>query len=66
MARRLPGYFELFQHGTCFGGVESQIEWRRLVDTSAKPTLLRVSVGVEGFEDLKSDFLRGLERLMEV
>jgi cystathionine beta-lyase len=44
MSRRLTGLLSLFQHATSLGGVESQIEWRRLVDPSSKPALLRVSL----------------------
>ncbi|KAH8703738.1 Cys/Met metabolism PLP-dependent enzyme-domain-containing protein [Talaromyces proteolyticus] len=57
MARRLTGLLKLFQNATSLGGVESQLEWRRLVDPSEKPNLLRVSVGVEDLEDLKADLL---------
>ncbi|KAB8251246.1 pyridoxal phosphate-dependent transferase [Aspergillus flavus] len=63
MSRRLSGLMRLFQHATNLGGVESQIEWRRLLDVSAKPTLLRVSIGVEYLEDLKRDLLQGFEVL---
>ncbi|KAE8316127.1 cystathionine gamma-synthase [Aspergillus transmontanensis] len=65
MSRRLTGLLRLFQHATSLGGVESQIEWRRLVDGSATPTLLRVSIGVEYLEDLKRDLLQGFEALIE-
>ena len=65
MSRRLTGLLRLFQHATSLGGVESQIEWRRLVDTSAKPTLLRISIGVEYLEDLKKDLHQGFEALMK-
>ncbi|KAE8139124.1 cystathionine gamma-synthase [Aspergillus pseudotamarii] len=64
MSRKLTGLLRLFQHATSLGGVESQIEWRRLVDASATPTLLRVSIGVEYLEDLKRDLLQGFEALM--
>ncbi|BAE58727.1 unnamed protein product [Aspergillus oryzae RIB40] len=63
MSRRLSGLMRLFQHATNLGGVESQIEWRRLLDVSAKPTLLRVSIGVEYLEDLKRDLFQGFEVL---
>ncbi|KAE8381208.1 cystathionine gamma-synthase [Aspergillus bertholletiae] len=66
MSRKLTGLLRLFQHATSLGGVESQIEWRRLVDASAKPTLLRVSIGVEYLEDLKRDLLHGFEALIKV
>lgn len=64
MSRQLTGLLSLFQHATSLGGVESQIEWRRLVDPSSKPSLLRVSVGVEHVDDLKDDLLRGFESLL--
>ena len=65
MSRELTGLLRLFQHATSLGGVESQIEWRKLVDASAKPTLLRVSVGVEYLEDLKRDLFHGFEGLIK-
>ncbi|KAH8816946.1 pyridoxal phosphate-dependent transferase [Xylogone sp. PMI_703] len=65
MTRKLPGLLTLFQHATSLGGVESQVEWRRLVDSSAKPTLLRFSIGVENLEDLKADLLYGLKELID-
>ena len=65
MSRRLTGLLELFQHATSLGGVESQIEWRKLVDPSSKPVLFRVSVGVEHIDDLKADLLQGLESLLQ-
>ncbi|PYH94680.1 cystathionine gamma-synthase [Aspergillus ellipticus CBS 707.79] len=60
MSRRLPAVLNLFQHATSLGGVESQVEWRMLVDASASPTLLRFSIGVENIADLKEDLYRGL------
>ncbi|PWY84789.1 cystathionine gamma-synthase [Aspergillus heteromorphus CBS 117.55] len=64
MTRQLPAALLLFQHATSLGGVESQVEWRKLVDASAPPTLLRFSIGVENIEDLKEDLLRGLGKLL--
>ncbi|KAL3488043.1 cystathionine gamma-synthase [Aspergillus germanicus] len=64
MSRRLTGLLSLFQHATSLGGVKSQVEWRRLVDPSSKPSLLRVSVGAEHIDDLKTDLLRGFESLL--
>ncbi|RHZ43173.1 uncharacterized protein CDV56_101436, partial [Aspergillus thermomutatus] len=66
MGRRLPGALRLLQHATILGGVESQLEWRRLVDSTAKPTLLRFSIGVEHLDDLKADLLRGLESVVDL
>jgi cystathionine gamma-synthase len=56
-ARCLPSKLRLFDHATSLGGVESLIEWRRMSDASVDERLLRVSVGVENWEDLKADFL---------
>jgi cystathionine gamma-synthase len=64
-ARNLPSVLRLFHHATSLGGVESLIEWRRMSDSGVEETLLRVSVGVESWEDLKGDFLRGFELLGE-
>lgn len=65
MARALPSKLKLFQHATSLGGVESLIEWRRMSDDTVDVRVLRVSVGVEAFEDLKADFLQGCEAVLE-
>lgn len=65
LARRLPSKLELFHHATSLGGVESLIEWRTMSDTTVDTRLLRVSVGLEGWEDLREDFRRGLRALWE-
>lgn len=62
-ARRLPSKLHLFHHATSLGGVESLIEWRAMTDKSVAKTLLRVSIGVEGWEDLKADLLQGFQAL---
>jgi cystathionine gamma-synthase len=62
-ARCLPSKLRLFDHATSLGGVESLIEWRRMSDASVDERLLRVSVGVENWEDLKADFLAAFEAL---
>lgn len=54
-ARRLPSHLTLFRHATSLGGVESLVEWRAMSDTQAAGGLVRVSVGVEDWEDLKTD-----------
>jgi cystathionine gamma-synthase len=64
-ARNLPSVLRLFHHATSLGGVESLIEWRRMSDSDVDERLLRVSVGVESWEDLKGDFLRGFELLAQ-
>ena len=62
-ARSLPSKLHLFHHATSLGGVESLIEWRAMTDKSVDKRLLRVSVGIEGWEDLKADLLQGLKAL---
>ena len=59
LARRLPSKLRLFHHATSLGGVESLIEWRTMSDTTTDPRLLRVSVGIESWEDLRKDLMRG-------
>lgn len=65
MASKLPSKLKLFAHCTSLGGVESMIEWRTMTDPDADPTLLRVSIGVESWEDLKSDILQAFEAVLE-
>lgn len=64
-ARSLPSKLRLFDHATSLGGVESLIEWRRMSDASVDERLLRVSVGIENWEDLKADFLAAFEALAQ-
>lgn len=63
LARRLPSELDLFHHATSLGGVESLIEWRTMTDSTVDMRLLRVSVGLEGWEDLRDDLLRGFKAL---
>jgi cystathionine beta-lyase/cystathionine gamma-synthase len=65
LARCLPSKLELFQHATSLGGVESLIEWRSVTDPYVDARVLRVSVGVEDFEDLKADLLSAFQALHE-
>ncbi|KAF2755481.1 PLP-dependent transferase [Pseudovirgaria hyperparasitica] len=58
-ARALPSKLTLFHHATSLGGVESLIEWRRMSDEGVDERLLRVSVGIEDWVDLKGDLVRG-------
>ncbi|KAI1338574.1 PLP-dependent transferase [Xylariaceae sp. FL0016] len=62
-AKRLPSKLQLFHHATSLGGVESLIEWRAMSDLGVDKRLLRISVGIEGWEDLRDDLLQGLEAL---
>lgn len=63
LAKRLPSKLNFFHHATSLGGVESLIEWRSMSDDTVEGTLLRVSVGVENWEDLKTDLLEGFRAL---
>ncbi|KAF2247673.1 cystathionine gamma-synthase (O-succinylhomoserine (thiol)-lyase) [Trematosphaeria pertusa] len=62
-ARQLPSLLRLFHHATSLGGVESLIEWRRMSDSDVDERLLRVSVGVESWEDLRDDLLQAFGKL---
>ncbi|KAJ4330338.1 hypothetical protein N0V87_010064 [Didymella glomerata] len=64
-ARCLPSHLRLFHHATSLGGVESLIEWRRMSDADIDERLLRVSIGVENWEDLKADFLSAFKAIAE-
>jgi len=64
-ARRLPSKLHLFHHATSLGGVESLIEWRTMTDSTVDTRLLRVSVGIEGWEDLRDDLLQGFQALYD-
>lgn len=60
-ARRLPSKLDLFHHATSLGGVESLIEWRTMTDSTVDRRLLRISIGLEGWEDLRDDLLKGFK-----
>ncbi|EZF76498.1 hypothetical protein H105_02138 [Trichophyton soudanense CBS 452.61] len=63
IARALPSKLHFFHHATSLGGVESLIEWRAMSDASVERELLRVSVGLENWQDLKDDIVAGLKSL---
>ena len=65
LARQLPSNLELFSHATSLGGVESLIEWRAMSDEDVDRRLVRVSVGLEGWDDLKNDLMTAFRRLKE-
>lgn len=66
LARYLPGKLHFFQHATSLGGVETLIEWRTLSDRMVDRRLLRVSVGLENWEDLRADLERAFGELRSV
>lgn len=65
-AKRLPSKLHLFHHATSLGGVESLIEWRALTDLGIDKRLLRISVGVEGWEDLRDDLMQAFQDLEDI
>ncbi|GAA5977362.1 hypothetical protein JCM11641_000075 [Rhodosporidiobolus odoratus] len=65
-ATQLANELKYFIHATSLGGVESLIEHRIISDPKCDPCLLRVSVGVEDFEDLRSDLEAGIRKVLEV
>ncbi|KAJ3042868.1 hypothetical protein HDV00_006429 [Rhizophlyctis rosea] len=58
LAKHLPSNLKLFHHATSLGGVESLVEWRRMSDSTVDERVLRLSIGIEGREDLKADILQ--------
>lgn len=65
LSRHLPSKLQIFQHATSLGSVESLIEWRTMTDGTCDKRLMRVSVGVEGWEDLRDDLLQAFRSLSE-
>ncbi|KAJ1735480.1 hypothetical protein LPJ72_001845 [Coemansia sp. Benny D160-2] len=53
-------HLKLHRFATSLGGVESLVDWRHGWDASADPTLLRVSVGLESYDDLANDWKQAL------
>ena len=65
LAKCLPSKLELFHHATSLGGVESLVEWRAMSDATVDTRIVRVSVGIEHWEDLRDDLARAFEALVE-
>jgi cystathionine gamma-synthase len=61
LARSLTIRLHLFYHATSFGEVESLVEWRTMVDKRADRRVVRLSIGVEAWEDLKADLLQAFK-----
>ena len=59
-ARAFPRHLRLIREATSLGGVESLIDYRRRHDPEAPAGLLRLSVGLEEFEDLANDLAAAL------
>ncbi|KAJ1726797.1 hypothetical protein LPJ61_004956 [Coemansia biformis] len=56
-------HLKLHHFATSLGGVESLVDWRHGWDAIADPALLRVSVGLEAFDDLAADWAQALQAL---
>jgi len=52
---------KIFRYATSLGGAESLCDWRAMSDPAVDRTLVRISVGVEGIEDLIRDMDQALE-----
>ncbi|GAA5826062.1 hypothetical protein JCM11251_000112 [Rhodosporidiobolus azoricus] len=65
-ATHLPHELKYFVSATSLGGVESLIEQRVISDPKCDPRLIRLSIGVEDFEDLKADLEEGLRKVVEL
>lgn len=63
-SRYLPTKLKFFHHATSLGGVESLIEWRALTDPTVDKRLMRVSIGLESWEDLRDDLVAGLKTVV--
>ncbi|KAF9534817.1 Cys/Met metabolism PLP-dependent enzyme-domain-containing protein [Crepidotus variabilis] len=64
-AKQLPHLLKYFTPATSLGGVESLIEYRHEIDPSADPCLVRLSIGLEDFEDLKRDLSLAFQKLAQ-
>ncbi|KAI9296298.1 hypothetical protein K502DRAFT_364255 [Neoconidiobolus thromboides FSU 785] len=58
-AKRIPYCFQLIKSATSIGGSITLMEWRYQFDKNIDPTLVRVTIGLEEFDDLKKDILNG-------
>lgn len=57
LARSLPSKLKFFSHATSMGGVDSTVEWRRMSDPITDRRILRFSIGLEEWQDLRDDLL---------
>eukprot|EP01125_Pyxidicula_operculata_P010257 TRINITY_DN3380_c0_g2_i1.p1 TRINITY_DN3380_c0_g2~~TRINITY_DN3380_c0_g2_i1.p1 ORF type:complete len:425 (-),score=101.84 TRINITY_DN3380_c0_g2_i1:24-1298(-) len=60
-AQILTKKLKLITPATSLGGIHSTIDWRYKFDDKVPPTLLRLSVGLEGKKDLIDDLKQALE-----
>lgn len=61
----IPHLTTYFTPATSLGGVESLLEHRIKSDPTEDPRIVRVSVGLEEFEDLRADLRAAFKRVLE-
>lgn len=52
------------QSATSLGGVESLLEYRLASDPTEDPALIRLSIGLEAFEDLQADLRTAMKKFI--
>lgn len=63
-AKWLPYLTKLFVPATSVGGVESLILHQVQTDSTSDPRIVRLSVGLEDFQDLKNDLIQAFEKVI--
>lgn len=63
-AKWLPFCTKLFIPATSLGGVESLIQHQVQSEPNCDPRIVRLSVGLEDFQDLKNDLLQAFDRVI--
>ncbi|OAV92929.1 hypothetical protein PTTG_02710 [Puccinia triticina 1-1 BBBD Race 1] len=63
-AKWLPYLTQLFIPATSVGGVESLIQHQVQAEPSADPRIVRISVGLEDFQDLKNDLIQAFDKVI--
>ncbi len=64
-ATYIPHLTTYFTPATSLGGVESLLEHRVKSDPSEDARIVRVSVGLEDFEDLRADLRQAFARVLQ-
>ncbi|KAH9817157.1 Cys/Met metabolism PLP-dependent enzyme-domain-containing protein [Melampsora americana] len=65
-AKWLPYLTKIFVPATSFGGVESLIQQQATADPNYDPRIIRLSIGLEDFNDLKNDLIQAFDRVIRV
>lgn len=64
MAKYFPHNLAYFTPATSLGGVESLVEQRITSNPIEDPRLVRLSTGLEDFDDLKADIIIGMKKVL--